>query len=112
MQDLKNGFLLFAVYSLTICASAQNGANDSIQFPFSFNHNEIVLHVTINGKGPYAMLLDTGTDPSAIDFLVAREVGLDRGAATNRPYMVTLPSLAVGAFSVPKITAIAADVSP
>ena len=59
-------FVLFGV-------SAVNGqaAKQAVEVPFEFAHNQIVIQVKIAGKGPYAMLLDTNTDPSAIDVATA-----------------------------------------
>jgi predicted aspartyl protease len=47
-----------------------------IEVPFEFVANQIIVQVKIAGKGPYSMLLDTDTDPSAIDLATARELGL------------------------------------
>src|SRR5437660_5281130 len=47
-----------------------------IEVPFEFVGNQIVVQVKIAGKGPYSMLLDTDTDPSAIDLATAHELGL------------------------------------
>ena len=47
-----------------------------IEIPFDFYRNEIVVQVKVNGKGPFSMMVDTGTDPSAIDLVTARELGL------------------------------------
>ena len=47
-----------------------------IEVPFEFVGNQIIVQVKIAGKGPYSMLLDTDTDPSAIDLATARELGL------------------------------------
>ena len=47
-----------------------------VEIPFDFYRNEIILQVKINGKGPFNMMLDTGTDPSTIELNTARELGL------------------------------------
>src|ERR1700716_3890355 len=47
-----------------------------VEVPFEFVANQIIVQVKIAGKGPYSMLLDTNTDPSAIDLGTARELGL------------------------------------
>ncbi len=47
-----------------------------IEIPFELVANQIIVQVKIGGKGPYSMLLDTDTDPSAIDLATARELGL------------------------------------
>jgi len=46
------------------------------EIPFEFVHNQIVVQVKVGGKGPFNMLVDTNTDPSAIDVATARELGL------------------------------------
>src|SRR5258708_14852279 len=47
-----------------------------VEVPFEFVANQIIVQVKLAGKGPYSMLLDTNTDPSAIDLATARELGL------------------------------------
>src|SRR5262245_28188388 len=46
------------------------------EVPFDFYHNSVILQVKVDGKGPFNMLLDTGTDPSAFDINTAKELGL------------------------------------
>ena len=77
---------LFIAHSLLmICngvGTAQTGGKRQfIEAPFTFEHNQIILQVKVNGKGPYSMLLDTGTNPSAVDLASAKEMGLRIGAA-------------------------------
>jgi predicted aspartyl protease len=55
-----------------------------VEVPFEFVHNQIVVQVKVNSKGPFAMLLDTDTDPSAIDSATARELGLAVGSSGSR----------------------------
>ena len=43
-------------------------------------HNEIVVQVKIDGKGPFNMLIDTDTDPSAIDAATAQTLGISVGS--------------------------------
>jgi hypothetical protein len=61
------------------CAYAQT-AKPPAEIPFEFLHNQIVVQVKVNGKGPFNMLIDTDTDPSAIDAGIAKELGLQIGA--------------------------------
>ncbi len=42
--------------------------------PFEFIDQAIVVQVMMEGRGPYSMLVDTGTSPSAIDIGVARSL--------------------------------------
>ena len=59
-------------------AAAQS--TKSIEVPFEFVHNQIVVQVKIGGKGPFRMLFDTNTDPSTIDAATANELGLQVGS--------------------------------
>ena len=43
-----------------------------IEVPFELVANQIIVQVKIGGRGPYSMLLDTDTDPSAIELATAR----------------------------------------
>jgi predicted aspartyl protease len=57
-----------------------------VEVPFEFVHDQIVVTVKIGGKGPYSMLVDTDTDPSAIDLATAKELGL---GLDSRSYTAT-----------------------
>src|SRR6266550_1780352 len=67
-------------FMLLLSSAAEFGYAQSrsapIEVPFEFVANQIIVQVKIAGKGPYSMLLDTDTDPSAIDLATAREFGL------------------------------------
>src|SRR5262249_61201544 len=56
--------------------SAQT-AKPTAEVPFEFVHNQIVVRANIGGKGPFHLLLDTNTDPSAIDSADAKELRPD-----------------------------------
>jgi Aspartyl protease len=47
-----------------------------IEIPFEFIHESIVVQATVNGHGPFWMLLDTGADPSIVELGTAKRVGL------------------------------------
>src|SRR5260221_1400844 len=70
----------FAILTLFLLGVIENGSAQSrsapVEVPFEFVHNQIVVTVKIGGKGPYHMLVDTGSDPSAIDLATAKELGL------------------------------------
>jgi len=55
-------------------------AKASIEVPFEFVHNQIVVQVNIDGKGPFNMLIDTDTDPSAIDAATAQTLEISVGS--------------------------------
>src|SRR5947207_478445 len=85
------------------------------EVPFEFIHNEIVVQVKIAGKGPYSMLIDTDTDPSAIDSGTARELGLAQGSkgypasgGGNEPnvfHLTRLPVVEIGKVTVKEVSA-------
>jgi len=86
-----------------------------VEVPFEFVHNQIVVTVKIAGKGPYQMLLDTDTDPSAIDLAAAKELGLGSFAATGggrvpqTVQLTRLPSVELGTIVAKDVAARAID---
>lgn len=90
-----------------------------IEVPFEFVANQIIVQAKIGGKGPFNMLIDTDTDPSAIDSATAKELGLDVGAkgsvATgggtekNVVYPTRLPTVEVGALTARDVGAATID---
>ena len=95
-------FLLLGVPA----AFAQPAGKPVAEVPFEFVHNQIVVQVKIGDRGPFTMLVDTNTDPSAIDAATARDLGLavvskggvatGGGPETNMVYPVRLPSVELG----------------
>jgi len=112
--------LLFCCAGLAISQQAKKPAAP-VEVPFEFEHNQIILQVKIAGKGPFNMLLDTDTDPSAIDSATARELGLTVGAKgttasgggteTNTVYPARLPSVEIGAVSARDVAAATIDLA-
>jgi predicted aspartyl protease len=92
-----------------------------IEVPFDFVKNEIVLRVSVNEKGPFQMMLDTGTDPSAVDLAAAKEMGLKLdpvgqqgsggGKGVNLIYETQAAGLSVGALMARNVSAVAIDLS-
>lgn len=76
-QSMKLSVLLILL-SLTPLAAAQQ-KNAFAQIPFQLVGDEILVEVKIAGKGPFTMMLDTNTDPTAIDSATAKELGLIQG---------------------------------
>ena len=112
--------LLLAIAS--ICCFAQAKSKDQvIEIPFEFYKNEIILQVSVNGKGPFNMMLDTGTDPSGVAITTAKELGLKlhplgkeiSGGGTDSAlgYYTQLPLVEVGGFSAKNVDALAIDLS-
>lgn len=60
-------------------------AQGSTTLPTRFEGTEIVVLATIDGKGPYPLLLDTGSQAGTLIPRVAREIGVrPRGRVTTR----------------------------
>ena len=101
-------------------AGAQT-AKTPVEVPFEFVHNQIVVSVKVNGKGPFQMLLDTDTDPSAIDSQAAQEIGLDvgqkqlattgGGTDANNSRLATLSLVELGGTSARQVAAAVLDLS-
>jgi predicted aspartyl protease len=112
--------LLLAIASFG-CFAQANGKEQAVEIPFEFHKNEIILQVRVNGKGPFNMMLDTGTDPSGVDVTTAKDLGLKLhplgkeisggGTDSNRGYYTQLPLIEVGAFTAKNVDAIAIDLS-
>lgn len=92
-----------------------------IEVPFEFVANQIIVQVKIGGKGPYSMLLDTDTDPSAIDLATSRELGLrldprsfpasGGGTQPNLVQLTRLPLVELGGLSAKDVSAGAIDLT-
>jgi predicted aspartyl protease len=116
--ETKNSMKRFAASIFLLLAATavfSQSAKPQFEIPFEYVHNEIVVGVKIGGKGPFNMLVDTNTDPSAIDTSTARELGLavgDKGGAgtgggteTNIFYPTRLPSVELGTFVTKDVAA-------
>jgi predicted aspartyl protease len=112
--------LLVTVGGISSVAQTR-GKQQAVEVPFEFYRNEIILQVKVNGKGPFNMMLDTGTDPSGIDLNTARELGLKLhslgkpasggGTDTNLTYSTELLVVEVGGLHVKTVEALALDLS-
>jgi len=96
-------------------------SDQGVEVPFEFYRNEVIVQVRVNGKGPFNMLLDTGTDPSAVDLTAARELGLKLesgghpvtggGSSANVAYATKLPLVELGGLTAKNVSALAVDLS-
>ena len=92
-----------------------------MQVPFEFVRNEIILQVKVDGKGPFNMMLDTGTDPSGVDLATAKTIGLKLssdgvpvsggGSGKNVAYATKFPLLEIGGLTAKNVEALALDLS-
>ena len=106
---------------LASCTALSQTAKSPAEVPFEFEHNQIIIQVKIGGKGPFNMLLDTNTDPSAIDAATARELGLSVGAKgatatgggteTNTVYPTRLPNVELGSVMAKEVFAATIDLT-
>jgi predicted aspartyl protease len=105
-----------------LCSFAQAKSKEPvIEVPFDFYRNEIILQVKVNGEGSFYMMLDTGTDPSAVDLNTARALGLKLdplgrqgaggGTGVSLVYETRLPLVEVGDLSVKNVEAAAVDLA-
>ena len=115
----------FATVSITVLSfglSAQAQVVKSpIEVSFEFVHNQIVVQAKIGGKGPFNLLVDTNTDPSAIDTATARELGLQLGSKgapasgggtqVNTIYPTRLPLVELGGVIAKDVAAATIDLS-
>jgi predicted aspartyl protease len=90
--------------------------------PFDLVANQVVVGIRIDGRGPFACLLDTAVAPSVVDLTTARELGLrisddrPRGAAGQGGGIATfypseLPDVRLGELEVGDVEAVAFDLS-
>ena len=104
---------------LPLTGVVAQSAKAPVEVPFEFLSHQIVVQVKVGGKGPFNMLLDTDTDPSAIDATTARELGLDigsrgspatgGGAQTATVYPTRLATVELGTISAHDVTAAVID---
>jgi predicted aspartyl protease len=75
---MKIEFALSAAFCFLAGVAAAAGAGIP-EVPIELDRNILFVQVKIDGRGPFLAMLDTGTDPSAIDIGLAREFGLSLG---------------------------------
>jgi hypothetical protein len=85
-------FLLLVVLAAALLAACQTGASTVrvnrdghvgeskvqpvTEIPFTFDRNQAIFEVWMNGHGPFNMFLDTGGNPSAVDLAAARTAAI------------------------------------
>lgn len=124
MKVIFNQSLIVCMLIMAWCPGsfAQASSKDQmIEVPFDFYRNEIILAVKVNGKSSLLMMLDTGTDPSAVDLNTAKEIGLKLdpigrqaeggGTGVNLAYETKLPLLEVSNLTAKNVQAVAMDLS-
>lgn len=120
MISLRRPLAALFLAAAPVCVKADS-TDSKIAVPFSYIRHEIVVTGRIAGTGPFAFLLDTDTTPSAMDLALAKKLRLhfygESGTASGigskkskvRP--VTIDRLEIGALRVPRVEALAIDLS-
>ena len=91
------------------------------EIPFRFEHGEILVQAVIGGRGPFTLLLDTNTSPSALDLAFAKSERLalravhgavaGGGAGHPQVYLTKLPMTELGRMRTTGLEAVAIDLS-
>lgn len=99
-----------------LCAGGTEPVSDA---PFVLLHNQIVLPVSIEGKGPYDFVLDSGTRGTTVDLRLARRLGLPLGTRSKdaagagsgraRGLDTICAELRVGGLRIANVSALALD---
>ena len=102
-------------------ADAHAGSRVVTTVPFDFVRGTVIVHVTLDGQGPFAMMLDTGADPSIVDLETARTVGMKiaakgeqgsgSGTDVNLAYGTVMNAVALGSLRATHVAAAAMDLS-
>ena len=113
--------LLLCCLLITVGCFARVRGQQVVEVPFEFVRNEIIVQVKVDGKGPFNMMLDTGTDPSAVDLATAKELGLKLSSAggpvtgggtdRNLAYVTKFPLIEVGGLTAKNVWTAAIDLS-
>jgi len=115
------GFVLAVLVSIAASTATAQPQKPPVEVPFEFVHNQIVVQAKIAGKGPFSMLVDTDTDPSAIDEKTAREMGLSIGSSgapasgsgteVNTTYPTIFRTVELGSITAKQVPAATIDMS-
>jgi predicted aspartyl protease len=111
-----------AIASFTLLGAARPLAPSPMTtVKFRYVHHEIVVSATVDGKGPYAFLLDTGTTPSVVDAAVAKTLeirangpaarGSAMAGATTKAFPATLHGLRYGTTAIGPLDILVTDLS-
>jgi predicted aspartyl protease len=112
--------LLIALFSC-VCSSQSSNKQPIAEVTFAFDRTSIVIQVKLNGKGPFNMILDTGSDVATIDLATAKELGLNlkatggqiTGGGSEKPqvFLTQIAQVEIGSLASKNIYAVALDLS-
>lgn len=113
--------LLVIAGCVQVLAQASVQKQAVIEVPFELIHGTIIVPATVNGAGPFWMMLDTGADPSIVELGIAKSTGLKiaasgqqgsgGGTSHNLSYETSLPLVQLGSLTATKVDALAMDLS-
>lgn len=112
--------LLIVLWSCV--ALSQSSSNQPIaEVPFAFDRTSVIIQVRLNGKGPFNMVLDTGSDVATIDLATAKDLGLNlkltgqqatgAGSEKSQIFLTQIPQVEIGGLASRNIVAVAVDLS-
>lgn len=122
-QTLPRITVAHLVMALWSCvALSQSAKNQPIaEVPFAFDRTSVIIQVKLNGKGPFNMVLDTGSDVATIDVATAKELGLNLkptgqqvtggGSEKKQVFLTQIPQVEIGSLASKDIYAVAVDLS-
>jgi hypothetical protein len=96
-------------------------ASDTVFVPFRLNTGHIVVDATIDGKGPFPFIFDTGAHGSVMDLQFAKEQGFELGQEVmvgspnggGRPgNLTTLAKFQIGGLTLSGLPSVAFDGLP
>jgi len=112
---------ILVALNLAVLAVAPSREPAVVEVPFTSPRHQVVVQVTLDGHGPYPMLLDTGTDPSAVDATLARSLrapgdttlheGSGTGAGPIRGFDWPMRNVRVGGVHADRVASGATDLS-
>jgi predicted aspartyl protease len=100
---LNHALLRWFILSAAIILSGRTHAAPlpaTSEVPFELGGKVMFLKATINGKGPYRLILDTGATETVITPPVAKALGVRTTPVTAAQSKGVVPSLAVGGAAV------------
>ena len=109
--------------ALGSCVALSQSSNDHpiAEVPFAFDHTSVVIQVKVNGKGPFNMVLDTGSDVATIDLATAKDLGLNLkstggqvtggGSEKSQAFLTQVPQVEIGGLASKNMVAVAVDLS-
>ena len=116
---MRTVYGLLSIVVLASTAAAQSAA-DRIEVPFEFTKQEILLKATLNGKGPFDLMLDTGCSDVFITPRIAASLALKvgtkamdvRGENSAKGYSATLASVRRGELEARDAAVIVQETKP